>query len=74
MSLGSGLRVRKDMGGHHVQEEEVYLLSPAAEQDGPSISRKSRRRIFSSNRCFRLLAIVLSFSCFALIFAYVVPS
>ncbi|KAI4240541.1 MAG: hypothetical protein LQ352_007616 [Teloschistes flavicans] len=78
MSLGSGLRVRKEMGGHHLiddEEEQVYLLTPAAKNDGDYVSRKSRRRKLSSNPYFRLLVIMVFFTSFAFVFAYfILPS
>ncbi|KAL8849736.1 MAG: hypothetical protein Q9221_005280 [Calogaya cf. arnoldii] len=44
MSLGSGLRVRKDFTGYHPDEEQVYLLSPVTEHDGRFFKDKMPRR------------------------------
>ncbi|KAL8764287.1 MAG: hypothetical protein Q9194_007111 [Teloschistes cf. exilis] len=79
MSLGSGLRIRKDMGGPHFiddDEDQVYLLSPAAENDGTSGASKSRRRkLLSSSRSLRPLVIMVAFTFFVFVFAYyILPS
>ncbi|KAI4198251.1 MAG: hypothetical protein LQ350_005413 [Teloschistes chrysophthalmus] len=73
MSLGSGLRVPKEMGAHHFiddEEEQVYLLSPAAENDGGYAARRSRRRKLYSNRSVRPLIIMGGFTLLAFVFAY----
>ncbi|KAL8869994.1 MAG: hypothetical protein Q9174_003855 [Haloplaca sp. 1 TL-2023] len=67
--MASGLRERKDMGGHHA-EEEGYLLSSETEEDNDYVARRSRRRGLPSTRCFRLFVIISSFSFFTLISAY----
>ncbi|KAL8690821.1 MAG: hypothetical protein Q9218_003817, partial [Villophora microphyllina] len=65
------LRVRKEMGVQHIDEEEqAYLLTPAAEQDGDSISRKSRRRRLSPNSCSRVLVVMFFSISFAFVIAY----
>ncbi|KAL9578212.1 MAG: hypothetical protein Q9212_005860 [Teloschistes hypoglaucus] len=79
MSLGSGLRVRKEMGGHQFiddEEEQVYLLSPAVENEGGYFSRKTRRRkLLSSTRSSRSLIIMGIFTLIAFVFAYfILPS
>lgn len=70
MSLGSVLRVRKDMEAHQAEDgqEDVYLLTPAAEQDGYSIERKFRRRRTFSSLLRPSLTLIIMFSivCLAL--------
>lgn len=69
MSLGSRLRVRREMGVHGLEEDEeaAYLLTPSADED-KSLQAKQhrRRRNFSTFRCSRrTLIILLSIACFA---------
>ncbi|KAL8768658.1 MAG: hypothetical protein Q9209_005217 [Squamulea sp. 1 TL-2023] len=72
MSLGSGLRVRKDLAEHH-QDEEAYLLSPTAEYDGHFLKhRKFQRQAPASKSYIRPVLIIFFLSCFVLISVYLI--
>ncbi|KAL8700105.1 MAG: hypothetical protein Q9201_005634 [Fulgogasparrea decipioides] len=67
MPLGGGLRVRRDMGIRQgeKEEEEVYLLTPAVENDGEYTSRGSPRRLVSSRSCPRRVVVMFLLTGFA---------
>lgn len=72
MSLDTGLRVRRDLGGHPHDEEDVYLLSPVAEQDGRFLRRKSRSKAFASSSFLRLFFAMFCLGSFTVISAYLI--
>lgn len=63
MQLGGGLRVRKDMEAraHVVDEEALYLLTSADEEDVPGHKRKSRKRRAIPFYCSRCVLFIIVF-------------